>query len=406
MRLYDTARQDVVPFIPGTEVRMYVCGLTPYDSTHLGHAHTYLSYDLLARRLDDRGHSVRMVRNVTDVDDSILSKARELGVGVADLAAAEMSRFHRDMEALCVRPPAAEPKATEWIDEMVALIERLDAADHVYSIEGTTWFDVSTWPGFGRLSGLDEESMLSLAERRGGTPGDPRLRNPLDFVLWQPSLPDEPSWESPFGPGRPGWHIECSAMCMGLLGTGIDLHGGGGDLVFPHHECEMAQSEAVVGEPLAKHWMHCGMVAHQGVKMSKSLGNLVFVRDLISQARPAAVRLALMGHHYRRDWEWQDNYLREGEAQLGILTEAVGRGDYKAGDSSGDCVSDGFDPAPFAWRVRDALDDDLDAPRARSALLELAEAVLVTGKHTGIAPAVLSELCELCGISVPRVGRV
>ena len=399
MRLYDTARREVVPFEPGAEVRMYVCGITPYDSTHLGHAHTYLAHDLLARRLEDRGHSVRMVRNVTDVDDSILPKARELGVDVADLAAAEMSRFHKDMEALHIRPPAVEPKATEWIDGMVALIERLDTAGHVYSADGITWFDVSTWPEFGSLSGLNEESMISLAERRGGTPDDPRQRNPLDFVLWQPSLPDEPSWESPFGLGRPGWHIECSAMCMGLLGTGIDLHGGGRDLVFPHHECELAQSKAATGESFAKHWMHCGMVAYRGVKMSKSLGNLVFVRDLTSQVPPAAVRLALMGHHYRCDWEWHDSHLRESQTQLRILEEAANRGNGRRGGGNGS-EGRGLDTAPFEHRVRDALDDDLDAPRALSSLLSLAEAVLASGDHIGNAPVVLSELCELCGIDL------
>ena len=400
VRLYDTARRAVVPFEPAprpAEVRVYVCGLTPYDSTHLGHANTYLAYDLLIRRLEDLGHCVRMVRNITDVDDSILPKARELGVDFLELAAAETARFHCDMDALNTRPPAAEPKATEWVVEMVALIEDLAAAGHTYTAEGTTWFDVTTWPSFGRLGGYDDDTMRTLAAERGGTPDDPRQRNPLDFVLWQPSASDEPSWDSPFGPGRPGWHIECSAMSMGLLGTGIDLHGGGSDLIFPHHECELAQSEAAAGEAFVKHWMHCGMVGYEGTKMSKSLGNLVFVSDLCKESDPAAVRLALMGHHYRDDWEWHDGDIAEGEALLDTLDEAVRPG--VASGAAGRGAAGGADPAPFARRVRDALDDDLDAPRARSVLAEMADAV-IAGRLDDSAPGVLAELCALCGIAL------
>ena len=395
MRLYDTARRSVVPFeppAPPTEVRIYVCGITPYDSTHLGHANTYLAYDLLIRRLEDLGHPVRMVRNITDVDDSILPKARELGVDFLELAAAETARFHSDMEALNTRPPADEPKATEWVAEMIDLIGVLVSGGHAYTAEGTTWFDVSTWPGFGRLGGYDTAAMRTLAAERGGTPDDPRQHNPLDFVLWQPSAPDEPSWESPFGPGRPGWHIECSAMSMGLLGAGIDLHGGGSDLIFPHHECELAQSEAAASRQFVKHWMHCGMVAYGGTKMSKSLGNLVFVSDLCKESDPAAVRLALMAHHYRDDWEWHDSDIAESQALLDSLSQAA-----RPGEASG--AAGGDDPAPFAQRLRGALDDDLDAPRARAVLAEMADAVLA-GRLDDSAPRMLVELCELCGIAL------
>ena len=412
MRIYDTARRAVVPFEqspPPAEVRIYVCGITPYDSTHLGHANTYLAYDLLIRRLEDLGHQVRMVRNITDVDDSILPKARELGVDFLELAAAETARFHCDMEDLNTRPAAAEPKATEWVSEMVALISNLEAAGHTYTADGTTWFDVSTWPSFGRLGGYDHDTMVALAAERGGTPDDPRQRNPLDFVLWQPSLADEPVWDSPFGPGRPGWHIECSAMSAGLLGAPIDIHGGGSDLIFPHHECEMAQSEAATGETFVRHWMHCGMVGYDGTKMSKSLGNLVFVSDLCKESAPAAVRLALMGHHYRDDWEWHDGDIAEGEALLDSLNEAVrwrgtsgelGGSDTAGGSgtSGGPGGSGGSSPARYAQRLRDALDDDLDAPGARGVLAEMAGAV-IAGRLDETAPGVLAELCELCGIA-------
>lgn len=428
MRLYDTAKQKVVDFTPSRDddVRLYVCGITPYDSTHLGHAHTYLAYDLLIRRLEDQNRHVRLVRNITDVDDSILPKARELGVDFLELAAAETTQFRRDMKDLDTRPPVAEPKATEWTDEMIDLIKRLQSKGHTYSIDGTTWFDVSTWPRFGQLSGLDETTMRRLSAERGGTPDDPRQRNPLDFILWQPSRPDEPTWNSPFGPGRPGWHIECSAMSMALLGYEIDLHGGGSDLIFPHHECELAQSEAATGRPFVRHWMHCGMVAYEGQKMSKSLGNLVFVGELAKQANPAAIRLALMGHHYRQDWEWHDRDINEGKALLEKLTAAVDRGDNNTADvaqaekftaavdrgddntaavanqTSSRLGNHELDPAPYARQLRDALDDDLDAPQAKQVLTELANAVLTAGDSGVAAAEVLAELCDLCGIAVAR----
>lgn len=389
MRLYDTARREVVPFEPGPVVSMYVCGITPYDATHLGHANTYLTYDLLIRRLEDLGHEVRMVRNITDVDDSILPKARSLGVDFRELAAAETARFHRDMEALDTRPPIAEPRVTESIDCIVELIEVLHDRGHTYTVEGVTFFDVSTFPEYGSLSRLSRDEMIELARERGGNPDDPRQRDPLDFVLWQPSSPDEPSWPSPFGTGRPGWHIECSGMSYAELGPTIDLHGGGGDLVFPHHECEIAQSESAHGVPFVRHWMHCGLVAYQGTKMSKSLGNLVFVSDLLKVADPRAIRLSLMAHHYRDDWEWHDSDIDDGRDALQRLHAARN-------------AAAGPDPTPYAQRLRDALDDDLDAPRARRTLEELAAAILEGhGAHPG-APQALADLARLCGINLDR----
>jgi L-cysteine:1D-myo-inositol 2-amino-2-deoxy-alpha-D-glucopyranoside ligase len=384
VRLFDTARAEIVPFEPGEVVSIYVCGITPYDSTHLGHASTYVTYDLLIRRLEDLGHTVRLVRNITDVDDSILPKARELGVDFLELAATETARFHRDMVALDTRPVEVEPHATKWIAEMVALIERLDVGGHVYAVDGTVFFDVATFESFGAVSGYDEATMIEFARERGGNPDDPRQRNPLDFILWQPSLDDEPSWDSPWGPGRPGWHIECSAMSMGILGETIDLHGGGSDLIFPHHECERAQSEAATGATFVRHWMHCGMVAYEGTKMSKSLGNLVFVSELSKTADPRAIRLALMGHHYRDDWEWFDTDIDDASAILDALIDAASAGS-------------GPDPTPYAARVRAALDDDLDAPAARAALIDLADAITAGGDDP-TAPTVLAELGALVGI--------
>ena len=386
VRLYDTARRAVVPFEPApppAEVRIYVCGITPYDSTHLGHANTYLAYDLLIRpprgprppSADGAQHHRR-----GRLDPAQGPRARGGLPGAGRSRDGPVPLRHGGPQH---PSPEAEPKATEWVPEMVALIEDLTAAGHAYTAEGTTWFDVSTWPSFGRLGGYDDDTMRTLAAERGGTPDDPRQRNPLDFVLWQPSAPDEPSWDSPFGPGRPGWHIECSAMSMGLLGTGIDIHGGGSDLIFPHHECELAQSEAAVRQPFVKYWMHCGMVGYEGAKMSKSLGNLVFVSDLCKESAPAAVRLALMGHHYRDDWEWHDGDIAEGEDLLDALNEAVWQGG--ASDATGGGTTGGLDPAPYSRRLRDALDDDLDAPRARAVLAEMADAI-IAGRLDDSAP--------------------
>ena len=378
----------VVPFEPGPTVRMYVCGITPYDSTHLGHANTYLTYDLVIRRLEDLGHTVEMVRNVTDVDDSILPKARELGIDFLELAAKEMKRFHGDMEALNTRPPVSEPRATESIEAIIDLVTRLEEKGHTYTKEGTTWFDVTTAPEFGRLSGYAEDTMLALAAERGGTPTDLRQRNPLDFILWQPSAEDEPSWDSPFGPGRPGWHIECSAMSWSEFGETLDIHGGGSDLIFPHHECELAQSEHGYGGTFVRHWMHTGMVGYQGEKMSKSLGNLVFVSELLKKNTPQAIRLALMGHHYRDDWEWRDGDIDDGEERFERIVAAIAAGT-------------GPNPDATLAEVRAALDDDLDAPRARDAIDRLAQAILDGEGDDPTAGAGLASVAQLIGLEVP-----
>jgi len=349
MDLYDTARRQVVPFEPGPLVRMYTCGITPYDAAHLGHAATYLAYDVLQRRLRDLGHDTQCVRNVTDVDDDILRKARELGVHYLDLAAEEVSRFDADMAALRLLPVFSEPRATSAIPDILGFIGMVLESGHAYQAGGGVYFSVSSFARFGQVSHLDRPEMLELARERGGNPDDPSKRDPLDFVLWQPSAPDEPSWESLWGSGRPGWHIECSALALRELGETIDLHGGGSDLIFPHHECEAAQSEAATGSTFVRHWVHVGMVGLNGTKMSKSLGNLVFVHDLLKEWEPAAIRLAVLSQRYREDWEWRDGLLHAAVARLEQWRRA------------------GAGEAALA-EVRDALDDDLDTPAAIAAL--------------------------------------
>jgi len=360
LRLYDTARQAVLPFAPadppGGTVKIYTCGITPYDSAHIGHAATYTTYDVLQRRLLDLGYRVLLVRNVTDVDDDILRHARQLGVHYLDLAAEEMARFSADMDALGLLPPASEPRATSAIPDILGFIGMVLESGHAYQAGGAVYFDVSSWPRFGAISHLGREEMIALARERGGNPDDPHKSDPLDFVLWQPSAPDEPAWDSLWGKGRPGWHIECSALVVRELGFTIDLHGGGSDLIFPHHECEAAQSEAATGEPFVRHWLHTGMVYYQGKKMSKSLGNLVFVRDLLKQWEPVAIRLALLRNHYRADWAWEDLLLEEASARLAR---------WRAAARSGGGT---FGTAGLLDEVRAALDDDLGTPRALRAI--------------------------------------
>ncbi len=350
MRLYDTARQAVVPFEPGPQVLMYTCGITPYDATHLGHASVFVNYDVLQRRLIDMGHTVRCVRNVTDVDDPLFAKARQLGVHYLDLAAGEEARFERDMQALNALPVYSSPRASSAIPDIRGFIGMVLERGFAYESGGNVYFDVSKFPSFGSLSHYSEEQMIEFARQRGGNVEDPHKRQPLDFVLWHPSLPDEPSWDTMWGAGRPGWHIECSALALRELGTTIDLHGGGTDLIFPHHECERAQSEAATGVQFVKHWMHVAMVFMNGSKMSKSLGNLVFVDKLRTEYDPRAIRLAIIEHHYRDEWEWDDELMPRNAARLQAWRNAP------HGDSS--VLED----------VRAALDDDLNTPAAIAAI--------------------------------------
>lgn len=351
LKLYDTARRAVVAFEPGDEVLMYTCGITPYDATHLGHAATFIAYDVLQRHLIDKGHTVKCVRNVTDVDDPLFAKARQLGVHYLDLAAGEEARFERDMVALNALPVASTPRASSAIPDIRGFIGMVLDRGYAYEAGGSVYFDVSKFDSFGSLSNYTEDQMIALARQRGGHVDDPNKRHPLDFVLWHPSADDEPSWDTMWGAGRPGWHIECSALALRELGTTIDLHGGGADLIFPHHECERAQSEAATGEPFVKHWMHTALISKDGHKMSKSLGNLVFVDRLRTEWDPMAIRLALIEHHYRTEWEWDDELMPRNAARLEAWRAAA----------------DGYDGGLLGI-VREFLDDDLDTPNAVAAV--------------------------------------
>lgn len=354
MQLFDTARQAVVPFEPGPLVSMYTCGITPYDATHIGHASTFIAYDVLQRRLIDIGHEVRCVRNVTDVDDPLFAKARELGVHYLDLAAGEEARFERDMEALNALPMFSSPRASSAIPDIRGFIGMVLDKGFAYEANGSVYFDVSRFDSFGSISHYSRDQMLDFARERGGDVDNPAKRDPLDFVLWQPSASDEPAWDAVWGSGRPGWHIECSALALRELGETIDLHGGGTDLIFPHHECERAQSESVTGRVFVKHWMHVAMVFKDGFKMSKSLGNLEFVDALRRLWDPRAIRLAIINNHYRREWEWTEALMPAAAKQLASWVEAGGTASGAVERADGVLLDE----------VRACLDDDLDTPGA------------------------------------------
>ncbi|MFN2451307.1 MAG: cysteine--tRNA ligase [Candidatus Dormibacteria bacterium] len=360
MRLYDTGSRSVRSVELGGSISLYVCGITPYDAAHLGHAFTYHTFDVLTRRLRAAGQQVRSVRNVTDVDDDILRVARERGIDYGALADAEVRRFDADLAALNIAPVDAAPRATAHVPEMVEWVARLVSDGVAYAEQGWVYFAVPSFAGYGRLSGLDRGAMLALSRDRGADPDDPRKRDPLDFVLWQASAPGEPAWPSPWGRGRPGWHIECSVLATGALGQPVDIHGGGDDLIYPHHESEIAQVEAGVNgrSPFVRHWAHVAMVGLDGVKMSKSLGNLVWVRDLVARAGAGPVRLMLAAHHYRTAWSYTAAEL----GAAGERWEALGR------VGSGGAAVDPAAVAELEDRVLSCLDDDLDTPGALAAV--------------------------------------
>lgn len=346
-------------------VRVYVCGVTPYDTTHLGHAFTYVTFDVLVRTLRAAGTQVRYVQNVTDVDDDIIRRARELGTTWDRLAAKETALFEADLAALNVHAPDVFPRASETIPRIIDLARKLEAQGHAYASDGNLYFRVDSVTDYGRLSRLSRDEMIQLSRERGADPDDPRKHDPLDFILWQRSATGEPEWPSPWSNGRPGWHIECSAMALQHLGEQIDIHGGGADLIYPHHESEIAQSESATGvRPFARTWMHVGMLRYQGEKMSKSLRNLVLVRDLLQSYDADTIRVLLLRHHYREPWEYTENQLREARDWTDALRKSgsgQGRPSSPRADRSMNSVA----------TVHRALANDLDTPKALQLLADL-----------------------------------
>jgi L-cysteine:1D-myo-inositol 2-amino-2-deoxy-alpha-D-glucopyranoside ligase len=396
MQLFNTQSGRIERFTPrdGT-VGLYVCGVTPYDTTHIGHAFTFLTFDILVRVMRQKGWDVTYVQNVTDIDDDILRKAKEVGLTWKQLGDRETARYLKDMRDLNWLEPDHYVRATDHIPEMLEITQALIDKGHAYESGGNIYFSVSSDPEFGKLSHIPRDQMLPIANQRGNTPDDPSKRDPLDFVLWQKSVEDEPSWDSPYGPGRPGWHVECSAMASRYLGPSIDIHGGGADLIFPHHEAEVAQSENAFGvEPFARTWVHVAMVGYNGEKMSKSLGNLVLVRDALKDYSADAIRLYLFSNHYRSPWIYEDAELERWARVADDLIEAAEFPAYG--------IEEELDVGNLRDRFFNALDDDLNTPIAIEALQEVGTSILEAPEEDDVRDAqrILRELSDVLGLSL------
>jgi L-cysteine:1D-myo-inositol 2-amino-2-deoxy-alpha-D-glucopyranoside ligase len=392
LRLYDTATDEIRPTAPGETARIYVCGITPYDATHLGHAATYLTFDLVQRIWLDGRHRVHFVQNVTDVDDPLLERAKDTGIDWVALAERETALFREDMAALRVLPPKDYIGVVESVGEIAERVEKLLTDGKAYRVDDDIYATTDGSGHFGYESRYSTEEMLALFAERGGDPDRPGKRDPLDALLWRAKREGEPSWETPLGPGRPGWHIECSVIARNRLGMAIDVQGGGSDLRFPHHEHSAAHAEALTGEwPFARHYVHTGMIGLDGEKMSKSRGNLVFVSKLRgARVDPMAIRLALLDGHYRTDREWTGGRLPAAERRLSTWRRAV-------------AAPAGPDASAVLERVRDRLADDLDTAGATTAIDRWAEAALhqVSDSADPAAPGLIRDLADaLLGIAL------
>ena len=387
LQLFDTASQQLVDIEPpeGT-ARMYVCGITPYDATHVGHANTYVVFDLLHRLWLDRGLGVSYVQNVTDVDDPLLERAAAIGVAWQALAEEETELFRNDMTALNVLPPQHYVGAIESMPLITGMIEQLQERGSVYPVDDPEFPDLyfaqAGDPQFGSLSHLDEAAAISLFAERGGDPERAGKKAPLDCLVWRLSRPGEPTWDSPFGLGRPGWHVECTAIALDLLGPNFDVQGGGTDLIFPHHEMSAAEGRVATDQPFAKAYVHSGMVGLHGEKMSKSMGNLILVSELReSGVDPMAIRLALLDHHYREDWDWTDELLASATERLERWREAVRLG---AGVYAIETIAS----------IRSALDQNLNSPAALAAVDAWAGASTTVDADDVDAPALIAQACD------------
>jgi len=406
VKIYNTmtrTKEELVTLTPG-EVRMYVCGVTPYDYSHIGHARSAIVFDVIRRYLEYKGCRVTMVRNYTDVDDKIIRRANEEGVSSAEVSERYIEAERRDMEALGVLPPDVAPRATQHIAEMVALIERLVAKSVAYVVDGDVYFEIRTFPSYGRLSGKNLDELLAGAR----VEVDERKRDPRDFALWKAAKPGEPSWPSPWGPGRPGWHIECSVMARRYLGETFDIHGGGTDLIFPHHECEIAQAEADTGKPFARYWMHNGMLNLSAEKMSKSLGNTLTIRELVKRHQPDALRLWMLGTHYRHPIEWSEERAQVAARAFQTLWGPVERL-RKLVDSSTLGSSAAELPTEFAQhrtRFIEAMDDDFNTPAALGSLFDFGHALnrasSASLQHLARGAREFSSLARALGLREPK----
>lgn len=366
-----TGRKERFEPLDPPRVRMYVCGVTVYDLTHIGHARSLLAFDVLFRYLEFLGYEVTYVRNFTDIDDKIIQRAQSEGVDYREIAERYIREFYNDTDPLGLKRPTFEPKATDHIPEMIEAVKRLLEKGYAYVVEGDVYFSVEKFPGYGKLSGRFLDEMMAGAR----VEPDPKKRNPFDFVLWKASKPGEPSWDSPWGKGRPGWHLECSVMSQKYLGETLDIHGGGQDLIFPHHENEIAQSEALTGKLFVRYWVHSGFVQVKGEKMSKSLRNIVTLKEVLDRFHPEAIRLFLLSRHYKSPVEYTDEGLKDSQKALERLYNFLLRLEGPFGQDApvwGKAweLADGLSD-----RFKEAMCDDLNTPRALGFLFELVREV-------------------------------
>ena len=394
MRLYDTLTGEKREFTPlGDEVTMYVCGVTPYAPTHVGHALSYVLFDVLRRYLEHRGHRVHHVENFTDVDDKIIERANGEGITIEELSSRHIQDYFEVMDAMNVKRAHVYPRATQEIPQMLDIISALVEKGYAYPSEGDVYFRVQKEPDYGKLSHRTLDGMVS----GGRVEAEALKEHPLDFALWKSAKPEEPSWDSPWGKGRPGWHIECSAMALRYLGTSVDIHGGGMDLIFPHHENEIAQSEGYTGvKPFVRHWLHNGLLQLNEEKMSKSLGNLVTVKEALASHSPDALRLTFLSSHYRSPLTYTEEAIASSERALERLRNALRGGDEGGPDG-------GMEAQPYRNRFLAAMDDDLNTPQALASLFDLAREInrrRESGVAVGDAQGALREMAGVLGLSL------
>lgn len=394
--IYNTLTQRIEPFRPQNEVvSIYVCGITPYDTTHLGHIFTYAAADVLIRYFLHRNFRVKYVQNLTDIDDPIFREAKKRDEDWKELGRRWTVHYVEDMKTMNILPPAEFPKASEVIGDMINTIQKLLEAGVAYESAGNVYLEVDKWEKLGELSRIPREEMLPVANGRGNNQDDPNKRNPLDFQLWRTPNKGEPSWESRWGMGLPGWHIECSTMASKYLGDTIDIHGGGTDLIFPHHEGEIAQSENATGkQPFVRYWFHTAMVRHEGKKMSKSIGNLVMVRDILKKVSPDGLRLYLSNHHYRGSWEFNPGQLEDSETLAQKLRNA-----FEA--TGGPSTAEALEADGYRRDFLNAMNNDLQTPNVVRLLSDLADAILDASekrRNINYAKDVLTNICEVIGL--------
>ena len=395
MKIFSTLSGQKEEFIPqGNTVTMYVCGVTVYDDCHIGHAMSYITFDAIKRFMEYRGYTVKHVQNFTDIDDKIITRANTTGMSSKELSEKYIAEYFRDMDALNIKRATVYPKATEEMPEIIKIIQGLIEKGHAYESNGSVYFKVRTFPSYGKLSHQNIDEMISKS------PVDADAKDsPLDFALWKAAKPGEPSWTSPWGQGRPGWHIECSAMSLKYLGKSIDIHGGGHDLIFPHHENEITQSEAYTGVvPFVRFWMHNGLLQLSGSKMSKSLGNLITVKSALEKYSSDGLRLFILSSHYRSPITWGDDSIQAAETGAERLREAAAR-------VAGKVSSKTIDSASFRQRFIESMDDDFNTAQAIAVLFDLVKEIN-RGADAGIgiseAQKTLTELAHVLGFTLKK----